>query len=184
MFTSVYLYCANLIRVKDLGKHWETVDERFKRLNALMDLAFGLSRDPTMGVDASVPLSLAEDAMDILPIDGVGRLFGYLEMRLPWITEGLVPGRGKALILLRLCNEALRSLSRTENAELCGRIQIFLASVFPLSERSGVNLKGEYHTDNVTLFDETETTNDEAAMDVDSKNASGKSSLYYISFYF
>jgi THO complex subunit 1 len=151
--------------LKDLSEDIP-VDDRFGRLNALLDLAWGFSREETLSLDPSVPLSLAEDAMDILPIAGVGRLFAYLESRLPWITEGLVPGRGKALILLRLCNEALRSLSRTEDAQLCGRIQTFLASVFPLSERSGVNLKGEYHTDNVTLFDGADEV---SAMDVDSQ---------------
>ena len=30
------------------------------------------------------------------------------------------------------------------NTEFCGRILIFLSQVFPLGERSGVNLRGEY----------------------------------------
>jgi THO complex subunit 1 len=87
------------------------------------------------------------------------------------ILERLEPGRGKALILLRLCNEALRKLSRSENAVLCGRIQIFLSSVFPLSERSGVNLKGEFHVENVTEYEKEPgiavTHQDQTKMDVD-----------------
>ena len=31
-----------------------------------------------------------------------------------------------------------------KNTEFCGRILIFLSQVFPLGERSGVNLRGEY----------------------------------------
>jgi len=30
------------------------------------------------------------------------------------------------------------------NTEFCGRILIFLSQAFPLGERSGVNLRGEY----------------------------------------
>lgn len=31
-----------------------------------------------------------------------------------------------------------------KNTEFCGRILIFLSQAFPLGERSGVNLRGEY----------------------------------------
>ena len=89
----------------------------------------------------------------MLPISSIGRIFDYLEKNLYKIAHELQPGRGKALPLLRLCNESLRKLSKSENANMCGRIQVFLANVFPLSERSGVNLKGLFHTENVTAYD-------------------------------
>ena len=58
----------------------------------------------------------------------------------------MVPQKGKALILLRTLNELLKRLSKMgeRNTEFCGRILIFLSEVFPLGERSGVNLRGEY----------------------------------------
>jgi THO complex subunit 1 transcription elongation factor len=58
----------------------------------------------------------------------------------------MVPQKGKALTLLRTLNELLRRLSKmgTQNTEFCGRILMFLSQVFPLGERSGVNLRGEY----------------------------------------
>jgi hypothetical protein len=58
----------------------------------------------------------------------------------------MVPQKGKALVLLRTLNELLRRLSKMgeKNTEFCGRILIFLSRVFPLGERSGVNLRGEY----------------------------------------
>lgn len=58
----------------------------------------------------------------------------------------MVPQKGKALILLRTLNELLKRLSKMgeRNTEFCGRILIFLSQVFPLGERSGVNLRGEY----------------------------------------
>lgn len=58
--------------------------------------------------------------------------------------------KGKGLTLLRLCNELLRRLSKAKNTVFCGRILMLLSNVFPLGERSGVNLKGEYNVDNIT----------------------------------
>jgi len=56
-----------------------------------------------------------------------------------------VPQKGKALYLLRTLNELLRRLSKMGNTTLfCGRILTFLSGVFPMDERSGVNLRGEY----------------------------------------
>ena len=53
--------------------------------------------------------------------------------------------KGKALILLRTLNDLLRRLSKMRNNTIfCGRILTFLSGVFPLGERSGVNLRGEY----------------------------------------
>jgi THO complex subunit 1 len=57
----------------------------------------------------------------------------------------MVPQKGKALILLRTLNDLLRRLSKTGSTTIfCGRILTFLSGVFPLGERSGVNLRGEY----------------------------------------
>lgn len=60
----------------------------------------------------------------------------------------------KSLIILRSCNELLRRLSRAEDTVFCGRVFIFLFQSFPLGDKSAVNLRGEYHTENVTTFDE------------------------------
>ena len=35
----------------------------------------------------------------------------------------------------------------------CGRVFIFLFQSFPLGDRSSVNLRGEYHTENITVFE-------------------------------
>ena len=60
----------------------------------------------------------------------------------------------KSLIILRACNELLRRLSRAEDTVFCGRVFIFLFQSFPLGDRSSVNLRGEYHTENVTVFED------------------------------
>jgi hypothetical protein len=59
----------------------------------------------------------------------------------------MVPQKGKALVLLRTLNDLLRRLSKSGSTTVfCGRILTFLSGVFPLGERSGVNLRGEYGT--------------------------------------
>lgn len=40
----------------------------------------------------------------------------------------------------------------------CGRVFIFLFQSFPLGDKSSVNLRGEFHTDNVTTYDESART--------------------------
>ena len=60
----------------------------------------------------------------------------------------------KNLIILRSCNELLRRLSRAEDTVFCGRVFIFLFQSFPLGDKSSVNLRGEYHVENTTTFDE------------------------------
>lgn len=57
----------------------------------------------------------------------------------------MVPQKGKSLFLLRTLNDLLRRLSKMGSTTMfCGRILTFLSGAFPLSERSGVNLRGEY----------------------------------------
>ncbi len=59
----------------------------------------------------------------------------------------------KSLIILRACNELLRRLSRAEDTVFCGRVFIFLFQSFPLGDRSSVNLRGEYHVENFTIYE-------------------------------
>ena len=78
-------------------------------------------------------------------IASCSHIFSWIEARAERLTEGLVPQKGKALILLRTLNDLLRRLSKMGSTTIfCGRILTFLSAVFPLGERSGVNLRGEY----------------------------------------
>jgi THO complex subunit 1 len=42
----------------------------------------------------------------------------------------------------------------------CGRVLLFLAQVYPLTDRSGLNAKGDINVANVTLFDDEKAFND------------------------
>ncbi|KAJ3300665.1 hypothetical protein HK104_008599 [Borealophlyctis nickersoniae] len=105
------------------------------------------------------------ELVDVFTIDGIEKLFDFLDARRGTVKEGLEPSRGKSLVLLRICGEILRRLSKSKNMELCGRVLLFMASVYSLSERSGVNLRGEFNVENVTHYEgEGEA---DTAMDVD-----------------
>jgi len=54
--------------------------------------------------------------------------------------------------LLRMCNDLLRRLSRSQNTIFCGRIQLFLAHLFPLKEKSGLNLVSQFNIENKTIY--------------------------------
>ncbi|TGZ84813.1 hypothetical protein EX30DRAFT_337280 [Ascodesmis nigricans] len=119
---------------------------------SLLDFALICSEQEL--ADASLPFALLEEAFDTLTIPAAERLFTYLESRVERLTAGMEGGKGKALVLLRLCNELLRRLSKAEDTIFCGRILIFLSKSFPIHERSAVNLRGEFNVENVTIYDE------------------------------
>ena len=78
----------------------------------------------------------------------------------------------KDIVILRAFNELLRRLSRAEEAVFCGRVFIFLFQSFPLGVRSSVNPKGEFHTDNITTFEESATAHAIDGSDLNNSTAS------------
>src|SRR6201999_3878461 len=95
---------------------------------------------------------LIEDFLDSQSIEGCRLIFDYLESR----RERLVAKNFTkvSLVILRACNELLRRLSRAEDAVFCGRVFIFVFQCFPLGDRSSVNRHGDYNNENITVFDE------------------------------
>ncbi|KAF7969000.1 hypothetical protein HWV62_28664 [Athelia sp. TMB] len=95
--------------------------------------------------EATFPFTVLQDLLETQTISSCSHIFSWIELRAPRLTEGMVPQKGKALILLRTLNDLLRRLSKMGSTTIfCGRILTFLSGVFPLGERSGVNLRGEY----------------------------------------
>ena len=91
------------------------------------------------------PFNLLYDLLETQTIPSCSHIFSWIESRADRLTEGMIPQKGKALVLLRNLNDLLRRLSKMGSTTLfCGRILTFLSQVFPLGERSGVNLRGEY----------------------------------------
>ncbi|MCJ1472769.1 hypothetical protein MMC13_001418 [Lambiella insularis] len=96
---------------------------------------------------------LIEELLDSQTIEGCRTIFDYLESRRERIIAKHF--KYKSLAMLRACNELLRRLSRAEDTVFCGRVFIFLFQSFPLADRSSVNLRGEFHVDNITTYDHT-----------------------------
>jgi THO complex subunit 1 len=69
----------------------------------------------------------------------------------------------KGLVLLRICNELSRRAPKSTHSVLRGRISIFLTLVFPLTDRSGVNLRGDYNRENVTYFESSDAEEEDSA---------------------
>lgn len=103
---------------------------------------------------------LVEELLDSQTIDGCRKVFDYLESRRERITAKHF--KHKSLVILRCCNELLRRLSRAEDTVFCGRVFIFLFQSFPLGDKSSVNLRGEFHVENVTTFDLTPVKSEDA----------------------
>jgi len=71
--------------------------------------------------------------------------------------------------MLRLCNDLLRRLSATGSRDIkfSGKVQLFLTRLFPIDEKSALNLTSNFHLENTTEFTEPEKSGlplDEAAV--------------------
>ena len=112
-------------------------------------------------------LLLIEELLDSQSIAGCRTVFNFLESRREAIvavcrlricrgcSNGFqINSKNKDLVILRLCNELLRRLSRAEDPVFCGRVYIFMFQSFPLGDKSSVNLRGNFHVENVTTFED------------------------------
>ena len=145
----------------------------FVKLWSLFDIISILSDDEQC--DAALLFWLIEELLDSQTIAGCRKIFDYLESRREKITAKHFSQ--KNLVILRSCNELLRRLSRAEDTAFCGRVFIFMFQSFPLGDKSSVNLRGEYHTENVTTFDHVPPKDsDPEQMDVDVDSSSKVSS--------
>jgi THO complex subunit 1 len=98
-------------------------------------------------------LTLIKDVLDVFDIASCERVFEYMESRSPQLCQNIVPGRGKSLVLLKICNGLLKRLSRTEQTVFCGKILTFLSKTFSISERSAINIAGSFNLENVTKYE-------------------------------
>lgn len=112
---------------------------------------------------------LIEELLDSQTIPGCRKIFDYLESRRKRIISKHFSD--KKLVILRSCNELLRRLSRAEDTAFSGRVFIFLFQSMPPGDKSSVNLRGEYHIQNATTYDQVgpKAEPQEDKMDVDSK---------------
>lgn len=121
----------------------ETLESYYEALCTRLDVILSFTEHDVC--EPTFPFSVLQDLLETQTIESCSHIFSWVEQRSSRLTKGMVPQRGKALVLLRALNDLLRRLSKTGNTTMfCGRILTFLSSIFPLGERSGVNLRGEY----------------------------------------
>ncbi|KAJ0059179.1 hypothetical protein NL108_008678 [Boleophthalmus pectinirostris] len=120
---------------------------------ALIDLSIDAV---TEGIcSATTPFLLLGDVLDCLPLDQCDKIFTFVEENVSTWKSNTFYTAGKNY-LLRMCNDLLRRLSKSQNTVFCGRIQLFLARLFPLSEKSGLNLQSQFNLENITVFNKNE----------------------------
>lgn len=100
---------------------------------------------------ASMPVMILGDIFDSMTLDKCEQLFTFVENNVVVWKEELFFSACKNN-LLRMCNDLLRRLSRSQQTVFCGRILLFLAKFFPFSERSGLNIVSEFNLENHTEF--------------------------------
>lgn len=135
-------------------------------LGTLLDITISLVR---LGkVDHTLPLLLVEEMFEIQTIGWCQEFWPYMVSRENTLTSNLTGTRAPGTTLIRLCNALLRRLSKTQNAQFSGEIAIFLARAFPLTEKSGLNIRGSFNTENVTFYEGDGTIElDNDAMDTE-----------------
>mmetsp|Transcript_15336 Transcript_15336/g.26978 ORF Transcript_15336/g.26978 Transcript_15336/m.26978 type:complete len:545 (-) Transcript_15336:62-1696(-) len=125
----------------------------------LVDVAIQLALT-TDYAKTELPFLLFEDLFYIETVDKYKDAWQLVEDRTKVLTGKEMMPYGKVtkakMAMLRIANFLLRRLSASHHTVLCGRVMMFLAYAFPLSERSGVNLLGAYNDLNVTEFEDEE----------------------------
>uniref|UniRef100_A0A8C7LAE6 THO complex 1 n=1 Tax=Oncorhynchus kisutch TaxID=8019 RepID=A0A8C7LAE6_ONCKI len=98
---------------------------------------------------ATTPFLLLGDVLDCLPLYQCDKVFSFVEENVSTWKSNSFYTAGKNY-LLRMCNDLMRRLYKSQNTVFCGRIQLFLARLFPLSEKSGLNLQSQFNLDNIS----------------------------------
>ncbi|XP_033246037.1 THO complex subunit 1 [Drosophila miranda] len=120
-----------------------------KRIGDLVRLSVEATRAEI--VSNTIPVVLLIDTFDMVTLDRCQEIFKFVEELVDVWKEEIFFASCKNNIL-RMCNDLLRRLSRTQNTVFCGRILLFLSKFFPFSERSGLNIVSEFNLDNLTEY--------------------------------
>eukprot|EP01039_Chlorochromonas_danica_P011474 gene11474-12835_t len=111
--------------------------------------------DSAIGL-AKVPFLLIEDLLESQTIQQAKSIWKFVETWADKLTTEHLFSKGK-FTMLKTCNSLLRKLSKSCDTEFCGRILLFLATIYPISERSALNVMGKVNVGNMTYFEDRET---------------------------
>ncbi|PVG00892.1 hypothetical protein CPB86DRAFT_152194 [Serendipita vermifera] len=117
-------------------------DQFYGRLFNILDLTMFLAEKEH--AETSLPFTILRELFECLSIQSSGQVFSWVERRAKRLCIDPYRESGSNLPVLRILNDLLRNLSKSTETEFCARILVFMNDIFPYSERSGVNLRGEY----------------------------------------
>ena len=120
--------------------------ESGSRLDRCLDLALALSE--TGVAEPGSVFVAAEQVFEASTVEACARVFSWVERARERLSDDALWKRGK-LTMLRTCNDLARRLSKgkTSDVVLRGRVSLLLAALYPLSERSALNISGAYNDD-------------------------------------
>ncbi|XWS74586.1 hypothetical protein CRYUN_Cryun01aG0011300 [Craigia yunnanensis] len=136
--------------IMQYGKSIDDEDETQGVIPRLLDVVLYLCEKEH--VEGGMIFQLLEDLTEMSTMRNCKDIFRYIESKQDILGKQELFARGK-LVMLRTCNQLLRRLSKANDVIFCGRILMFLAHFFPLSERSAVNIKGVFNTSNETKYE-------------------------------
>ena len=115
-------------------------------LDRCLDLALALS-ESGVAEPGSVFVA-AEQVFEASTAETCARVFSWVERARERLSDENLWRRGK-LTVLRVCNDLARRLSKekTSDVVLRGRVSLLLSALYPLSERSALNIAGAYNND-------------------------------------
>ncbi|GIY40007.1 THO complex subunit 1 [Caerostris darwini] len=119
----------------------------------LLERVFQFSIDAAMhdAVACNAPVLVIGDMFESCTIAECEKIFAFIESRVDIFKKDIFFKACKNH-LLRSCNDLSKRLSRSQNTVFFGRILMFLALIFPLSERSGLNIISEFNLENTTAY--------------------------------
>ncbi|CAG9535333.1 unnamed protein product [Cercopithifilaria johnstoni] len=123
-------------------------------LRQLLAVTFQAAKEDFCAKGTTV--AVVQDVFDVSSVKRCEELFVIVEDNLPQWKMGIFYEPCKNMIL-RMCNDLLKRLSRTVDTSFCGRILVLLAHALPLCEKSGLNLVSHFNLDNVTKYDMTDS---------------------------
>lgn len=103
-------------------------------------------------IDASNAFIIMEDVYDCLSMEEISTFFAFLE-ELITMFETFLPAQYQTM--LRIGNSILKKFSKVHDNDFRGRVQLFLAKITSLSEKTAVNLKSNINAANVTHYSST-----------------------------
>jgi hypothetical protein len=103
--------------------------------------------------DPTLPFLILEDAFDSMLIVDCDNVWQIIDDHRDALATIVNLKQSYRMPLLRMSTSLMRRLSRTQHTVLLGRMLLTLAYMFPLTDRSGVNILGHFNSENVTEYE-------------------------------